>query len=259
MKEIIRLAFELAQAVEALVARTRTFYYEVMLSAYACPRCAGRLTMIGESQCKCISCGHQLDPTIAYQRCTSCDGTPRMRVFRYVCRRCGRDVPSRFVFDGRVFDHEYFRQRMAESRERKLAAQERTPPSHVALQSGAIAQPPAQLSAVPGLAEALNGLVGGPDVVAWLPLIREGFDLKRYQTHLQAHIGPIEVCFDDLPPFGDNARTDRIWRFVALVFMAHAGDIDLWQEGQTIWVMQRGTDGKRQGVLGETETLDGIA
>ena len=49
MREIIRLAFELAQAVEALVARTRTFYYEVMLSAYACPQCAGRLTSLSVS------------------------------------------------------------------------------------------------------------------------------------------------------------------------------------------------------------------
>jgi hypothetical protein len=168
-------------------------------------------------------------------------------------------VPSRFVFDGRVFDREYFRQRMAESRERNRAVQERAPPRQVALRSDALPQPPAQLSAVPGLAEALNGLVGVPEIAAWLPLIREGFDFNRYQTHLQAHIGPIEVCFDDLPSLDNNARMDRIWRFVALVFMTHAGDIDLRQEGRTIWVMQRGTDGEGQGILGETETLDGVA
>jgi rubredoxin len=259
MKEIVRMAFEMAQAVEALVARTRNFYYEVMLSGQVCSQCAGGVTMIGESRCRCTSCGLEFDPTIAYQRCTSCNGAPRLRISRYVCRLCGRDVPSRFVFDGRVFDREYFRQRMAESRERNRAVQERAPPRQVALRSDALPQPPAQLSAVPGLAEALNGLVGVPEIAAWLPLIREGFDFNRYQTHLQAHIGPIEVCFDDLPSLDNNARMDRIWRFVALVFMTHAGDIDLRQEGRTIWVMQCGTDGEGQGILGETETLDGVA
>jgi len=182
-----------------------------------------------------------------------------LRVSRYVCRRCGRDVPSRFVFDGRVFDRDYFRQRMAESRERRHVERQHVASSRMETLSGAISQPPAELSAVPDLAEALNGLVGGPEIAAWLPLMREGFDLNRYQTHLQAHIGPIEVCFDDLPSLENNVRMDRIWRFVALVFMAHAGDIDLWQEGSTIWVMQRGTDGEGQGILGDTETLDGVA
>ena len=160
MKEIVRLAFELAQAVEALMVRTRTFYYEVMLSAHtpACAVAEAGSRMIGESRCRCPGCGHELDPTVAYQRCTDCDGTPRLRVSRYVCRRCGRDVRSRFVFDARVFDREYFRQRMADSRERKRAAQERHAARHgdTPIRSAAAGNLPTQLSAVPGLAEALE-------------------------------------------------------------------------------------------------------
>ena len=119
---------------------------------------------------------------------------------------------------------------MAESRDRKRAKQERSSPGLVVDQSETLSQPPVQLANVPGLVEALDQLVGVPELTAWLPLMRSGFDLKRYQAHLRAHIGPIEVCFDDLPPLENQARLDRIWRFVALVFMAHAGDIDLWQE-----------------------------
>ena len=100
------MAFDLTQAVEALMARTRAFYYEVMLSGCSCTQCADGLKMVGESRCECIGCGHVLDPTIAFQRCTTCDGVPRLRVSRYICRRCGREVPSRFVFDGHVYDRE---------------------------------------------------------------------------------------------------------------------------------------------------------
>lgn len=259
MREIIRLALELAQAVDALMQRTRVFYYEVMLYGHRCPRCGGILQMIGESRCRCMDCEHEFDPTIAYQRCPLCDSPPRLRVSRYVCRRCGRDVRSRFVFEARVFDREYFRERMAESRQRKRAERERLPPVLVTPRSEDLQPAPAHLAAVPGLVEALDGLVGTPEIAAWLPLMREGFDLKRYQTHLQAHLGPIEVCFDDLPPLEDNARTDRIWRFVALVFMAHSGDIELRQEGPTIWVMKCGTDRERQGVSGKVEAIDGVA
>lgn len=118
----------------------------------------------------------------------------------------------RFVLGGRVCDRKYFRQQAAESR--KHAAQKRTLSSHVARQSDAFPQPPAQLSAVPGLGEALNGLVGGPEAAAWLPLILHGFDLKRYPTHSQLHIGPVEVCIDDLPSIDSTVRMDRVWQFL---------------------------------------------
>ena len=29
-------------------------------------------------------------------------------------------------------------------------------------------------------------------------------------------------------------RKDFIWRFIAVIFLAHAGTIDIWQEGQAI-------------------------
>jgi hypothetical protein len=73
---------------------------------------------------------------------------------------------------------------------------------------------------------------------AWLPLAT-GFDLSRYETHLEAHIGPIEMSFDDLPPLEEDARLDRIWRFIAIIFMAHAGLIEITRDAGAIMVMRK--------------------
>ena len=41
--------------------------------------------------------------------------SPSCMVRRYQCGQCGAEIRSRFLFDGLVFDAEYFRQKMAES------------------------------------------------------------------------------------------------------------------------------------------------
>ena len=235
---IIELAFDLARTVEVFMAHARDYYYQVMLSGHACPRCTGLLSMIGESRCRCLSCGDTFDPTVALQRCSSCGGGVRLRVCRYQCRRCGVEVLSRFMFDAHPFDREYFRQRMAESRERNKRQQERTCAMAAETRSEVVAPPAANLESVPGLAEALDSLVAVPEMAAWLPLAT-GFDLSRYQTHLEEHIGPIEVYFDDLPPLNDNARLDRVWRFIAIIFMAHAGLIEITRDASAIIVMRK--------------------
>lgn len=234
-RRIVRLAFELTRAVEALVEHTRAFCYEVMLSGYQCPKCGGWLGMIGESRCRCRDCSYEFDPTIQFQRCSACEGRLRLRICRYVCRACGADVPSRFVFDGVVFDRAYFRRKMAESRERKQQQRAERQQQVAENRSGLAEPPPVDLASVPGLLQALNGLTAIPELAAWAPLI-QGFDLQRYEAHLQAHIGANERRFDDLPPLDENPRLDRIWRFVAIIFMAHAGKLYIRQYGPTILV-----------------------
>ncbi len=234
-REIIRLAFELARAVDALVEHTRAFCYEVMLSAHGCPKCDGPLRMIGESRCTCRECSYEFDPTVQFQRCPACEGRLRLRVCRHVCQKCGTDVPSHFVFDGVVFDREYFRRKMAESRERRREERAELQ-QQVAEKRSSPAEPsPVDLASVPGLLQALNDLTAIPELAAWAPLI-QGFDLPRYEAHLQAHIGAIEQRFDDLPSLDENPRLDRIWRFIAIIFMAHAGHIRVRQQGPTILV-----------------------
>lgn len=259
MRDIILRAFALAQAVETFVGHAREFYYEVMLSNATCPRCEGDLRMLRESHCRCVSCGSTFDPTVAFQRCPDCDGRVRLRIFRYRCVHCGADVRSRFVFDARVYDAEYFRERMAQSRQRKLERCVQAREAFIDTRSAVIPPVSAGLEDVPGLIEALNGLVTDPMLTALIPLAAKGLDLKRYETHVQACLCGAETAFDDIPPLENNRRLDRIWRFITIIFMAHAGAVGLRQDGSDITVIRCGTDRKRPNVFNELEVPDGIA
>jgi hypothetical protein len=61
-----------------------------------------------------------------------------------------------------------------------------------------------------------------------------------------------------IPPLSENPKKDLIWRFIAVIFLAHSGIIDVWQQGQNIIVIKHETNRKRQDVLGELEEADGI-
>ena len=258
--DIVSQAFCMAAAVEQFVTRARTFYYEVMLSAHECPECKGSLEMVTPGRCRCLACEQVFDPTMAFQQCEACGGRPELKIRRYQCGRCGHDVASRFLFDGLVFDAEYFRQKMAESRERKRELRERVRQMLAESRSPVIQAEPMDLAAMPGLLEALDGLVqaetGGLDA----PLM-PAFSLNRYQSHIQAHIRPFPMRFDQIPPLSENTRLDRVWRFIAILFLAHAGIIDAWQNGLDILVMKREVDTERQGVpdgIAEAAGIEGV-
>lgn len=191
--------------------------------------------MIGESRCRCEACGLGLDPTREFQRCGSCGGQPVLRISRYQCRDCGADLPSRFVFDGIVFDAEYFRQKMAEVRDRRKARRTEAARRAAETRSGRIELPVFDWPSVPGLRDALNDLVGCAQPQAWIRG-RRAFDLERYERHLQAHIGRIAVSFERIPVLADDRRLDRIWRFIAMIFLFHDGLIDVRQNGAMIMV-----------------------
>jgi len=67
---------------------------------------------------------------------------------------------------------------------------------------------------------------------------RDEFDLKCYETHLKAHIQEFPVNLRDIPPLSENLRKDLIWRFIAVIFLAHTGIVDIWQERQDIMVIK---------------------
>jgi len=255
--DIIALAFSLADAVATFAGRARRLYYAVMLLGHSCPACGSSLTMLAEGRCRCRSCNNEFDPTVAFQRCTACGGKPVLRVRRYQCQQCGTDTSSRFHFDGLVFDAGYFRRKMAESRERKKQQHEQVRKMLAECHSGALNLPAAELSSIPGLTDALNGLViGTGETISWKP--DKGFDLKRYESHIQAHIRDFPISLDEFPPLGENARKDRIWRFIAIIFLAHLGLIDIWQDGQSIMVIKHEANGERQDIPGELEGADGL-
>ncbi|MEM9417694.1 MAG: hypothetical protein AAGA25_01395 [Planctomycetota bacterium] len=229
-------------AVVMLQSETRAYFYRLALHGLACPQCQSHnLIMLREGRFRCRDCGQAGDPTIAFQRCPTCDGKPALALRRYHCRDCGEAIVSRFLFDGIVYDPDYFRQKMAESserkqRERRDASERQVTRAWKRSQRIGIAEP-IDLGRMPGLADALNALVGGALVeqVAW---VRDAFDLAAYERHLLAIIEP-----DDdrdvlrLPPFKEpNDRLERIRLFIACLFLEQAGFLILEERFNTLWV-----------------------
>ncbi|MFH1748258.1 MAG: hypothetical protein ABIG44_14585 [Planctomycetota bacterium] len=255
--EMVLLGFRVVEVVTGYAQHSRAFYYQAMLSGHECPRCAGRLAMAAEGRCRCESCGDVFDPTLAFQNCPACGGAPRIRVRRYECSRCRSEVVSRFLFDGLVFDAAYFRQRMAEHRQRKHEQRERIREMLAESRSPALPAAPVDLEALPGLLAALDKLTAGSTGHVWSP---QGtpFDLKRYEAHVQAYVGTIAVNLEHVPPLSEDTRLDRIWRFIAIIFLTHAGWLDAWQDSQAIMVRKREIDAEGPGFPGELENADGI-
>lgn len=128
-----------------------------------------------------------------------------------------------------------------ESRQRKKEQRERVRQMLAESRSSDLLLQAADLGAVPGLLDALNSLTEGLDVTFERESCDE-FDLKRYETHITAHIQDFSVSLRDIPPLSENLRKDIVWRFIAVIFLAHAGVIDIWQRQEEILVIKRETD-----------------
>jgi len=255
--DIIKLAFDMTAAVQRFVEHVRRYYYGIMLFGYRCPQCHGAFVMVAEGRCMCTGCRNELDPTVAFQRCSACGGVPVLRVRRYQCRDCNGDIASKFLFDGTVFDTEYFRRKMSESRQRKEQQAEQVRQMLAESRSDALPLPPADIESIPGLMDALNGLTAGLNT----PFATESnneFDLQRYERHIQAHIQDFPVNLLDIPPLSEHARKDLIWRFIAVIFLAHTGCVDIWQDEQDIMMIKHEADTEGCGVPGEFEDTDRI-
>jgi hypothetical protein len=255
--DIIKLAFDMTAVVQRYVNKVRRFCYWVMLLGCRCPKCNGGLSMIAEGKCRCNVCEFEFDPTVEFQRCSVCSGVAILNVRRYRCRDCDNDIRSKFLFDGVVFDGEYFRERMAESRQRKKEQRERVRKMLAESRSDTLPLKAFDLDAVPGLLDALNGLTTDLDV-GFEVRGRDDFDLRRYETHIQAHIQDFPMSLMDIPPLSENRRRDVIWRFIAVIFLAHTGIIDIWQDGQDIMVIKHETNRQGRGVFGEIEGADRV-
>ena len=96
-------------------AKVRAYYFEIMLSNHSCPLCGEKLRMMEQGKA-CCRRGHHSDPTTTFQKSRCCGAKLVRCSLHYACACCGKTLPSRFLFDERIFDRAYFRQRMAESR-----------------------------------------------------------------------------------------------------------------------------------------------
>jgi len=222
----------------------------------SCPKCNGSLSMKCEGLCQCDVCTHAFDPTTAFQRCSACGGKPILRVRRYACQGCGADVTSKYLFDGLVFDRDYFAQKMSESRQRKEQQKQQIQDRLVENRSDTLAFEATDLNSVPGLVGALDSLSQDMEE----PVVLESknrFDLNRYQDHVRHYIDEEPIDIKAIPAIIEDTRLDLIWRFVATVFLEHYGQVETRQAGQTIWVMKH-DNRKGQGFFDGIADTDGF-
>ena len=214
----------------------RAYYFEVILSPYQCPECGGRIKMVGVSECSC-TCGKVFDPTISFQQSYCCGARLDRKTFHYTCSKCHEVVPSRFLFDERLFDREYFREMMREVRIRERERKEELKVLLAGSRSDnlILLEEPC-LDSLPGLTEALNGFIGTGVSGFQDFLSGSGFSLKDYRSHLLSIIGNGSMLFSDIAPLVEDWRKDKIWRFITLIFMRQDHEVSLTQYGPDILV-----------------------
>ena len=213
----------------------RTYYFEVVLSLYRCPDCDGRLKMVGVSECSC-SCGKILDPTLSFQQSSCCNASLVRKTSHYACSKCHEIVPSRFLFDERLFDKAYFREMMQEARARKRRKKEELKVLLAGSKSDALLllEEP-NLDGVQGLTDALNRFIGiRLDPCDFSSASR--FRMNDYRNHILSVLGVGARLFSDMPSLLEDRRRDRIWRFVTLIFMQQDGEVSLTQYGADVLV-----------------------
>ncbi len=215
----------------------KTFYCEVVLSVHPCPHCGGQLTTTGISQAACLGCGAQTDPTVAFQRSACCDASPVRKRTHYACAKCGRVVPSRFLFDEMIHNSDYFADMMRESRERKRRRRQEL----VAILAASRSEPLTLVDDIevnPGLATALDEFIraGGvndlPEFVG-----AEHFCIEEYRRVILARLHDGPIPFGSLPVVTNDVHLDRARRFITLIFMEHGHEVRLEQLNTDILVI----------------------
>ena len=149
---------------------------------------------------------------------------------------------------------------MAESRQRQQEKLRQVREMLSQSRSEAIAYDAVDLDSVPGLIAALNSLTQGIDEKLLIEL-KGKFDLGRYQTHIKAHLQDFPIDLRQIPALIENTRKDLIWRFIAAIFLEHEKQVQIQQEGQTLWlshyVNRQGQDFSDG--IEETDGFEGLA
>ena len=220
--------------------RAREYYFAVILSQYRCPKCNGPLYMSGQSECSCL-CGNTFDPTLAFQKSTCCGANLVRKTFHYACSCCYKAVPSRFLFDEKLFDKTYFREMMQESRRRTEEKREEVRRLLAESRSGALPlmEEPC-LDSIPGLIQDLNDFVqeGSCDVGELFFNTQSSFHMNDYHDHIMSILSWESIPFSGIAPLIEDSHQDRIWRFITLVFMQNDHEVELTQYGNDILVQK---------------------
>jgi hypothetical protein len=148
-------------------------------------------------------------------------------------------MPSRFLFDERVFDKSYFREMMQRSRARAKKKREEMRRFLARAKSGrfSLIEDPL-LESIPGLIQDLNDFVWthSTHMSALVLDEKDSFCMEDYREHLLSTLGWSERLFSDIAPLIDDNRQDRIWRFITLVFMDSDREVVLTQQGRDLLI-----------------------
>lgn len=73
-------------------------------------------------------------------------------------------------------------------------------------------------------------------------LAPEEFCMETYRLHIRERLGGCMARFSSFPPIANDARLDKIRRFVTLIFMEHMGEVCLENRDNEIVVIPHGAD-----------------
>ena len=226
-------------AIEIFKEKVRRFYYYLVLSEHRCSECNGKLKMIDDSKCSCINCKYEFDPTLTFLKCPECDGDLIKKTYHYYCKTCGSQVYSKFCFEEKVFNNEYFTEMMRKSREREYIQKEVFQKQVMKARSDVYyPEEEIKLDEIKGLSETLDLFIESPipeELIKYY-LKSNDFDIKKYKNHILSYLKGYEILFDKIPPLIENIRKDKIFRFITLIFMVHNKEIILTQYNDKILV-----------------------
>lgn len=187
--------------------------------------------MTGENQCSCI-CGEAFDPTLAFQKSACCAVKLIRKTFHYVCSRCKKANPSRFLFDEKIFDRAYFCEMMKASRAKAKKKKEEMIKLLMEARSGELPllQDPC-LESVPGLLADLDHFVGADEGESYNPVLETNsvFSMDDYRNHILSTLDCGSRFFSKINNLGANHREDKVNRFVTLIFMQNDQEVELTQ------------------------------
>ena len=235
---LLRQINGILEYVEAYKERVRDFYFQVLLSQHACPTCSDALHMTGVSECSCRS-GHIFDPTVAFQPSPCCQARLIRKTFHYACSHCHQTVPSRFLFDERVFDAEYFREMMREHRDQAKIRREEIGRLLAESRSGTLLlMEEPRLDALPDFLQDLDAFILGNPIQLCSDAfeLKSDFNLAEYRSHILSLLDHHALRFSDISPLTGDDRRDRVRRFITLVFMDNDREINLQQHGDDLLI-----------------------
>jgi len=237
MLEYCETINSLELGIESYRLAAKQFYFQVLFSHYRCPMCDSHLQPSGPSLATC-KCGLTLDPTVQFQKSACCNAVLIKKALHYACDRCGHIVPSKFLFDERVFNKEYFRHMMVKCRSKRRSQQEGMR-EIIRLRSCTLwLTEEVKLDKLEGLFDSIDRMCRNknePDECGKHNLNAE-FDISAYWRHVISQIGQGEIMFSSIASLHGDARKDRAWLFITLIFMEHERKVDLTQYGNDILV-----------------------